>query len=114
MEEQEIILDIPIEHERNIFGGLDCFVKKIEKALQVNVILRDGSVKIMGEQGKIREAEHVFEELIALSKRGNTITEQNVDYLLSLQRDHMDVSMIELDKDLIGFTVQGKPINRTT
>lgn len=114
MEEQEIILDIPIEHERNIFGGLDCFVKKIEKALQVNVILRDGSVKIMGEQGKIREAEHVFEELIALSKRGNTITEQNVDYLLSLQRDHMDVSLTELDKDLIGFTVQGKPIKPKT
>ncbi len=114
MEDQEIIFDIPIEHERNIFGGLDCFVKKIEKALQVSVILRDGSVKIQGEKERIHEAEHVFGELMALSKRGNTITEQNVDYLLSLQRDHMEVSMAEIDRELIGFTVQGKPIKPKT
>lgn len=114
MEDQEIIFDIPIEHERNIFGGLDCFVKKIEKALQVSVILRDGSVKIQGEKERIHQAEHVFGELITLSKRGNTITEQNVDYLLSLQRDHMEVSLAEIDRELIGFTVQGKPIKPKT
>lgn len=114
MENREIVLDIPIEHERNIFGGLDCFVKKIEKELQVSVIPRDGAVKLQGETERIRQAEHVFGELIALSKRGNTITEQNVDYLLSLERDHMNISLAEIDKELIGFTVQGKPIKPKT
>ena len=33
MEKQEITLEIPVEHERNIFGGLDCHIKKIEKVL---------------------------------------------------------------------------------
>lgn len=114
MENQEIILDIPVEHERNIFGGLDCFVKKIERTLQVNVILRDGSVKILGGEHSIQEAEHVFQELIALSERGNTITEQNVDYILSLTREHSDVSLAEIDKELIGYTIQGKPIKPKT
>ena len=114
MENREIVLDIPIEHEQNIFGGLDCFVKKIEKELQVSVIPRDGAVKLQGEMERIRQAEHVFGELIALSKRGNTITEQNVDYLLSLERDHMNISLAEIDKELIGFTVQGKPIKPKT
>lgn len=114
MENQEIILDIPVEHEQNIFGGLDCFVKKIEKTLQVNVILRDGSVKIVGNADRIRQAEHVFGELIILSERGNTITEQNVDYLLSSQKEHLEVSLAELDRDIIGFTVQGKPIKPKT
>lgn len=27
METHEVILEIPLEHERNLFGGLDCHVK---------------------------------------------------------------------------------------
>lgn len=114
MENQEMILDIPVEHEQNIFGRLDCFVKKIESALRVSVILRDGSVKIVGNQDGIRQAERVFNELITLSERGNTITEQNVDYLLASQKEHLDVSLADLDRDLIGFTIQGKPIKPKT
>ena len=52
MENQEIILDIPAEHERNIFGGLDCHVKKIEKTLHVGVITRDG--ENIGKPGTCR------------------------------------------------------------
>lgn len=114
MENQEKILDIPVEHERNIFGGLDRFVKKIENTLQVNVILRDGSVKLLGTESRVAEAEHVFHELILLSERGNTITEQNVDYILSLTKEKSDISLAEIDKELIGYTIQGKPIKPKT
>lgn len=114
MENHEIILDIPVEHERNIFGGLDCHIKKIERTLQVNVILRDGSVKILGSEAGVQEAERTFQELLQLSERGNTITEQNVDYILSLTRDHSDVSLAEIDKEIIGYTIQGKPIKPKT
>lgn len=114
MENHEVILDIPVEHEKNIFGGLDCHVKKIERALQVNVILRDGSVKILGSESGVEEALRVFEELCKLSERGNLITEQNVDYILSLTREHSDVSLAEIDKEIIGYTIQGKPIKPKT
>ncbi len=114
MENQEKILDIPIEHERNIFGGLDLFVKKIEHTLNVDIVQRNGSVKILGSPHAVEEAEHVFLELIALSERGNTITEQNVDYILSLAMEHSRLSMAELDADLVGYTIQGKPIKPKT
>lgn len=114
MENQEIILDIPAEHERNLFGGLDCHVKKIERTLQVNVILRDGSVKILGSEAGVREARRTFQELLQLSERGNTITEQNVDYILSLTKEHSEVSLAEIDKEIIGYTIQGKPIKPKT
>ena len=52
MENREIVLDIPVEHERNIFGGLDLFLKKIERSLQVDVIARDGKVKILGSDSQ--------------------------------------------------------------
>lgn len=114
MENHEVILDIPVEHERNIFGGLDCYVKKIERILQVSVILRDGSVKILGSEERVEEARRVFLELLQLSERGNTITEQNVDYILSLTEEHAEVSLAEIDKEIIGYTIQGKPIKPKT
>ena len=114
MENHEAILDIPVEHEKNIFGGLDCHVKKIERSLQVSVILRDGSVKIRGSEAGVEEALRVFQELCQLSERGNVITEQNVDYILSLTKEHADISLAEIDKEIIGYTMQGKPIKPKT
>ena len=114
MEQQELILDIPMEHEQNIFGGLDVFLKKIERTLSVEIIERDGSVKILGSAAAVKEAKKVLEELLALSRRGNTITEQNVDYTLSLAREHSEVSLAEIDKEIIGYTIQGKPIKPKT
>ena len=106
METHEVILEIPLEHERNLFGGLDCHVKKIERTLQVSVILRDGAVKLVGSKSAVEQAKNVFSELLTLSERGNTITEQNVDYVLALSKEHSDVSLAEIDKELIGYTIQ--------
>ena len=110
----EIILDIPAQHENNIFGGLDVHLKKIERTLQVDVILRDGSLKIVGTDEQVQEAKRVFEELLQLSERGNTITEQNVNYLLALTKEKSPVSLADIDKELIGFTIQGKPVKPKT
>ena len=114
METHEVILEIPLEHERNLFGGLDCHVKKIERTLRVSVILRDGAVKLVGSKSAVEQAKNVFSELLTLSERGNTITEQNVDYVLALSKEHSDVSLAEIDKELIGYTIQGKPIKPKT
>ncbi len=110
----ELILDIPAMHENNIFGGLDVHLKKIERTLQVDVILRDGSLKIVGADEQVQEANRVFGELLQLSERGNTITEQNVDYLLALTKEKSPVSLVDIDKELIGFTIQGKPVKPKT
>ncbi len=89
-------------------------MKKIERALDIEVILRDGSVRISGETENLQEARRVFDELLKLSERGNTITEQNVNYILSLAKEKSPVSMADIDKDLIGFTIQGKPVKPKT
>lgn len=114
MENQEKILDIPADTERNIFGGLDCHLREIEKELQVQVIARDGVVKICGSKKGIQDAEAVFSQLLELSKRGNTISEQNVKYILSVVKDKSGISLAEIDKELVGYTIQGKPIKPKT
>lgn len=114
MAREQILLDIPAEYENNIFGGLDVHLKKIEKNLGVDVIVRDGSVKVEGESGNVAEAKRVFTELLELAKRGNTITEQNVNYLLALSKEKSPVSLAEIDNELIAFTIQGKPVKPKT
>ena len=80
----ETMIDIPMEHERNVCGQFDAYLKKIERTLHVTMITRDGALKIIGPEQAIRQAKSVFNNLLELSRRGNTITEQNVDYALSL------------------------------
>ena len=110
----ENIIDIPIEHSRNIFGNYDAYIKKIEKTLKVTIIMRDSEMKIIGPNSACERATEVIAELINLSKRGNTITEQNVDYALSLAMEGNTDALTEIDKDIVARTIAGKPIKPKT
>ena len=110
----EEIIEIPAEHESNIFGQFDAYAKKIERTLHVTLIARDGDVKILGDAIRVNQAKRVIEQLVALSKRGNTISEQNVDYALSLVFEDNEKELVEIDKDIICHTLQGKPIKPKT
>lgn len=110
----ENIIDIPLEHSRNIFGNFDSYIKKIEKTLKVTIVMRDSEMKIIGNDIACERASAVFNELITLSKRGNTITEQNVDYALALSMEGNTDVMSEIDKDIIARTITGKPIKPKT
>ena len=43
----EMIIEIPAEHESNVFGQFDIYAKKIERTLHVTLIARGEHVKIM-------------------------------------------------------------------
>lgn len=110
----ETMIDIPMEHERNVCGQFDAYLKKIERTLHVTMITRDGALKIIGPEQTIRQAKSVFNNLLELSRRGNTITEQNVDYALSLSFTEKDDQILEIDKDIICRTITGKPVKPKT
>ena len=110
----ETIIDIPAEHEKNVFGGFDAYVKIIEKTLNVTVIARNGEIKVIGSADGVAKATSVFQQLLELSRRGNTITEQNVNYTLSLCFEEKESAIVEIDKDLICHTISGKPIKPKT
>ena len=110
----ELGFDLPVEHIANVFGQFDEYMKKIERALNVTVVVRDGQMKLLGEGGAVKSASHVFEQLLTLSKRGNTITVQNVDYVLELARESKETAIVAIDTDLICHTINGKPIKPKT
>ena len=110
----ETMIDIPAEHEKNVFGQFDIFAKKIERALHVTLIARNGKVKVLGVEKNVERAQQVLSQLTELSRRGNTIQEQNVDYALSLTMEDSAEDILTIDKDLICHTLQGKPIKPKT
>ena len=104
----ETMIDIPAEHEKNVCGQFDSYLKKIERTLHVTMVSRDGAIKVIGPEVSVRKAKSVFNNLIELSKRGNEITQQNVDYALSLSFSESDNQILEIDKDVICHTTNGK------
>lgn len=110
----EMVIDMPAEHERNIFGQFDTFAKKVERALSVTLITRNESLKILGEASSVERAVEVLEQLLELSKNGNTIQEQSVDYTLSLVMEDSPKRVSEIDKDVVCHTLLGKPIKPKT
>ena len=110
----ESIIDIPAEYEKKVFGQFDFNIKKIERTLHVTIISRDNELKIIGGEDATRRAKNVFHQLMELARRGNEITEQNVDYALSLCFEEKEAAIVELDDSIICRTVMGKPIKPKT
>ena len=110
----ESVIDIPAEYMGNIFGSFDANIKKIEKTLKVTIVLRGDALKIIGGEAAVNSAASVFERLIELAKRGNIITEQTVDYTLSLSMEGKEDAITDIDKDVVARTATGKPIKPKT
>ncbi|MEE0418528.1 MAG: PhoH family protein [Lachnospiraceae bacterium] len=110
----ETITSVPVEHEKNVFGQFDENIKKIEKTLNVTLIARNGELKIIGSEAAANKAKSVFMQLVELSKRGNIINAQNVDYAISLSFEDKEASIVEIDKECICHTINGKPIKPKT
>lgn len=110
----EKALTIPAGHETNVFGQFDKNIKKVERALHVTVLIRDDGIRVIGGPDNIARASEIFDNLSELSRRGNLITEQNVDYAIALAMDGKTSSLVEMDNDCICHTINGKPIKPKT
>ena len=114
MSETSLHMDLPAEHMRKIFGMGDSFLKKIEKDFQVTVVDRNGSVVITGEEKNANRACRILSQLAEISRRGNEIEEQSVDYAITLGMEEKEEFLTDIDGDVICHTVNGKPIKPKT
>lgn len=109
-------ITISNEHIQNVFGQFDKNIKNIEKAYHVAIVLRDDTLRIVGGEINVKRAASVINQMIKLSENGNSITEQNVNYAISLSKTGEEEAVSELDKDvnLICHTINGKPVKAKT
>ena len=115
MAEKELILDIPLEHEMNILGDMDKYLRKLQRQFSVNIIDRDGLLKIIGEEENAEKTKEVLLSLLKLSEKGNRISEQSVDYAISLTiKEGKAEQILQLEEDFVARTALGKPVKPKT
>lgn len=115
MAEKELVLDIPLEHEMNILGDMDKYLRKLQRQFSVNIIDRDGLLKIIGEEENAEKTKEVLLSLLKLSEKGNRISEQNVDYAISLTiKEGKAEQILQLEEDFVARTALGKPVKPKT
>ncbi len=114
MEEVSEVVRVPAADQQNVFGQFDSHIKKLERQFKVSIIDRNGEVRISGAVPYVNMARAVITELTELSKRGNIIEEQNVDYAITMSMEENNEALLEIDKDFICHTITGKPIKPKT
>lgn len=114
MSQIQLTMDLSTEHMQNIFGERDSYIRKIEDDLLVSIINRDGVLKISGEEYNAKKAVRLISELLELSKRGNSINEQNINYGLTLSKEDKEEMLVKVDSDSICHTVNGKVVKPMT
>ena len=113
MTEQSVSLE-RVEDAPAIFGSFDSNIRILENELNIRVVNRDAELKISGEAEDVMFGVKAIQGLLSLSARGESITDQNVRYVLQLVRSGEEGRLNELARDVICITAKGKPVKAKT
>lgn len=113
MIEQTISIE-RIEDVIDIFGSFDENIKLIEHELDVSVVSRDDQLRISGEAENVLYAVKAVQGLLGLAGRKETITEQNVRYIINLVKAGNEEHINDIARDVLCVTAKGKPIKPKT
>lgn len=103
-----------MEYALSLFGSFDENIKLIEKAFSVSVLNRGSELKISGEPDDVTAAARAVAGLMSLITNGETLTSQNVGYVISLVKDGSEDKLSELGSDSICLTTKGRPVKPKT
>ena len=103
-----------IEHAIKLFGNFDENAKVIEEGLGVKLISRDDEIKLSGSKENIEKASGVIERILSIAAKGETISRQNVSYLVDLAAEGKMDKVREYPGDYIAVTAKGKQIKSKT
>ncbi len=120
MFEQTILTDT-MEETSVLFGTYDANIKPIEAAFSVTVLAKDtmsaggNAVVVRGENEKtVSHAAETLRYTLRMVKLNGTLSEQNVDYVISMIGAGKNEELQALDGDCICITTRGKPIKAKT
>ena len=103
-----------MEYALSLFGSFDENIKLIEKAFSVSVLNRGSELKISGEPDDVTAAARAVAGLMSLITNGETLTSQNVGYVISLVKDGSEDKLSQLGSDSICLTTKGRPVKPKT
>ena len=117
--EQRMIRMASSELTARLFGSYDINVRMLEKAFDVIVRNRSDeegdAVTVSGEDGDaVRMAAEAIKYLKDMAGYNETLTEQQVGYVIDMMKAGQEQELAGLDRDCICITTRGKPIKAKT
>lgn len=102
-----------MDNTKSLFGDYDNYLTIIRDEFDVDIIVRDGELRIIGKEENAAMARKVFDILIQKIEDNESITTHTVDYFIRLVRDGDGQRAGELS-DTILTTARGKIIRCKT
>lgn len=108
------------EATRSIFGAFDANVNAIENAFGVRVINRPSNnsigdcITISGDEQGVSSAYEVLMYLNKMTEMNSVVTDQTVDYVISMVQDKRTNELNELDDNCFCVSAKGRPIKAKT
>ena len=118
---EKIILTDSVNETAKIFGELDCNLERLEQAFGVSIKACDSTsgghsaISVSGaELSAVENAVNAIGYLKRMARLNESLTSQNVEYVIGMISDGNRDELSELDDDAICITVRGKPIKAKT
>ena len=99
---------------KELFGNFDENVKFINRKLKIDITSREGEIILTGEDGYIDLGEKLIGELQNMSRKGETLTPQRINYIISILLEGKEDEIKDLIGNAILVTAKGKPIKPKT
>jgi len=113
MFEQSVNID-RMEQAAELFGNFDSNIKLLEQEYNVAIVSRGGELKIAGEPESVALAVKAVGSLLTLLNKGESLSEQNVRYVISLVAEGSEDKIEQLTGDCLCISSKGRPIRPKT
>lgn len=117
MAEQLVEMNQQVENHNEaiaLFGVNDAHLKVIERELAVSIVTRGESVRVSGTDEAVVLVEKILQQLLAVIRKGVSISERDVAYAIQLGRQGKITHFEELYEEEIFKTAKGKSIRMKT
>lgn len=112
---EEKSIDIENQHTvSQIFGELDENIDIIKEKLDIDIIIREGKIKLYGDSKAVEIGERLIYNLRDIIKIQDKLDKQDLKYAIDLVLEGKEEKIKELLNQIICITAQGKSIKPKT
>lgn len=97
-----------------LFGSFDSNMKLLERSFNVNAALKDGMLRVTGDEDSVYEFEKVIEILCGVLQKGELLDDQKILYAITMVRENGGFDTKLLGDDCVAVSAAGTPIKTKT
>lgn len=97
-----------------LLGIHDKNIKIIKSYFDVNILVRNGEIKVTGEKSKAESVSKILKDMINVIDTEGEISDQKVVYLIEANKSNYNIDYNEILKDVIVTSASGRVIKAKT